>query len=125
MTWDDFASNVSYYQRGFMGEPNEVRPGRGEFHENPSACICEDSEAKTRAMTNSKSGKFEDATGQEVSFTDRIDDYSDNDFDPEWVDPDDDGDQGNALENTGDDGTILDDDKATSDEPELEEIVSD
>lgn len=26
-----------------MGEPNEVKPGRGEFHENPSACICEDS----------------------------------------------------------------------------------
>ena len=26
-----------------MGEPNEVKLGRGEFHENPSACICESS----------------------------------------------------------------------------------
>lgn len=31
-----------------MGEPNEVRPGRGEFHENPSACICESPLAKLR-----------------------------------------------------------------------------
>lgn len=27
-----------------MGEPNEVRPGRGGFHEHPSACICGSSE---------------------------------------------------------------------------------
>lgn len=33
-----------------MGEPNEVKPGRGEFHENPAACICEDSEAKAREL---------------------------------------------------------------------------
>ncbi|GFY94508.1 O-fucosyltransferase family protein [Actinidia rufa] len=24
-----------------MGEPNEVKPGKGEFHENPLFCICE------------------------------------------------------------------------------------
>nr|POE99582.1 hypothetical protein CFP56_62580 [Quercus suber] len=24
-----------------MGEPNEVKPGRGEFHENPASCVCE------------------------------------------------------------------------------------
>ncbi|CAL2232938.1 unnamed protein product [Prunus armeniaca] len=35
MTWGAFASSVRTYQRGFMGEPNEVRPGRGSFHENP------------------------------------------------------------------------------------------
>ncbi|KAJ0967937.1 hypothetical protein J5N97_024854 [Dioscorea zingiberensis] len=46
MTWEQFASKVRTYQKGFMGEPNEVRPGRGEFHENPSTCICEN--ANTR-----------------------------------------------------------------------------
>ncbi|XP_039006701.1 protein ROOT HAIR SPECIFIC 17-like [Hibiscus syriacus] len=41
MTWDEFASKVRTYQIGFMGEPKEVKPGRGEFHENPDSCICE------------------------------------------------------------------------------------
>jgi hypothetical protein len=48
-TWEEFASRVRTHQIGFMGEPNEVKPGRGEFHENPSSCICEDSAAKARA----------------------------------------------------------------------------
>ncbi|XP_010943931.1 O-fucosyltransferase 16 [Elaeis guineensis] len=43
MTWETFTSKVRTYQKGFMGEPKEVRPGRGEFHENPSSCICENS----------------------------------------------------------------------------------
>uniref|UniRef100_A0A1D1YS64 O-fucosyltransferase family protein n=1 Tax=Anthurium amnicola TaxID=1678845 RepID=A0A1D1YS64_9ARAE len=46
MSWDAFASKVRTHQRGFIGDPKEVRPGRGEFHENPSTCICESSEAK-------------------------------------------------------------------------------
>ncbi|OWM84010.1 hypothetical protein CDL15_Pgr004441 [Punica granatum] len=46
MTWEEFTSRVRTHQIGFMGDPNEVRPGRGEFHENPSACICESPEAK-------------------------------------------------------------------------------
>ena len=41
MTWDAFASKVRTFQKGFMGEPNELSPGRGGFHENPYACICE------------------------------------------------------------------------------------
>ncbi|PKU69229.1 Uncharacterized protein MA16_Dca002499 [Dendrobium catenatum] len=41
LTWDVFASKIRTFQKGFMGEPNEIRPGRGEFHENPSTCICE------------------------------------------------------------------------------------
>ncbi|XP_073001278.1 protein ROOT HAIR SPECIFIC 17-like isoform X1 [Typha latifolia] len=43
MTWDAFTSKILTFQKGFMGEPNEVRPGTGEFHENPLACICESS----------------------------------------------------------------------------------
>ncbi|KAK4794989.1 hypothetical protein SAY86_012983 [Trapa natans] len=46
MAWEEFASRVRTHQIGFMGDPNEVRPGRGEFHENPSACICENPEKK-------------------------------------------------------------------------------
>ncbi|XP_020227196.1 O-fucosyltransferase 29 [Cajanus cajan] len=41
MEWDTFASKVKACQRGFMGEPDEMRPGRGEFHEYPSTCVCE------------------------------------------------------------------------------------
>lgn len=48
MTWDMFTSKVRTYQRGFMGEPKEIRPGRGEFHENPAACICEKYDSDTR-----------------------------------------------------------------------------
>ncbi|TVU04590.1 hypothetical protein EJB05_47709, partial [Eragrostis curvula] len=41
MSWEAFSSKVHMFQKGFMGEPKELRPGRVEFHENPSACICE------------------------------------------------------------------------------------
>lgn len=50
MTWGEFSSKVQTYQVGFMGEPNEVKPGRGEFHENPSACICEESDSKAKRI---------------------------------------------------------------------------
>ena len=40
MDWDTFAKKVKSCQRGFMGEPDEMRPGRGEFHEFPSSCVC-------------------------------------------------------------------------------------
>ncbi|KAG6633487.1 O-fucosyltransferase 29-like [Carya illinoinensis] len=41
MEWDTFARKVKSCQRGFMGEPDEMRPGRGEFHEYPYSCVCE------------------------------------------------------------------------------------
>ncbi|KAK4338238.1 hypothetical protein RND71_042725 [Anisodus tanguticus] len=40
MNWATFSRKVKSCQRGFMGEPEEMRPGRGEFHEFPSSCIC-------------------------------------------------------------------------------------
>ncbi|GAB4858048.1 O-fucosyltransferase 29 [Ancistrocladus abbreviatus] len=40
MEWDTFSKKVKSCQRGFIGEPNEMKPGRGDFHEFPSACIC-------------------------------------------------------------------------------------
>ncbi|KAK4740808.1 hypothetical protein SAY87_024396 [Trapa incisa] len=41
MDWDTFSKKVKSAQRGFMGEPDEMRPGRGEIHEYPYPCICE------------------------------------------------------------------------------------
>lgn len=41
MDWDTFSMKVKACQRGFMGEPDEMRPGRGEFHEYPFSCVCE------------------------------------------------------------------------------------
>lgn len=40
MNWDTFARKVKSAQRGFMGEPDEMRPGKGDFQEFPAACIC-------------------------------------------------------------------------------------
>lgn len=53
MTWEEFANTTRSYQVGFMGQPNEVKPGTGEFHENPVACICEKSEAISKSMIQS------------------------------------------------------------------------
>lgn len=41
MEWDTFAKKVKECQREFMGEPGEIKPGRLEFHEYPSTCLCE------------------------------------------------------------------------------------
>lgn len=38
--WAEFAAEVQRVQKGFMGDPNEVKIGRGEFHEHPLVCIC-------------------------------------------------------------------------------------
>ncbi|XWS62003.1 hypothetical protein CRYUN_Cryun07bG0173600 [Craigia yunnanensis] len=40
MDWYTFSRKVKAVQRGFMGDPDETRPGRGEFHEYPYSCIC-------------------------------------------------------------------------------------
>jgi hypothetical protein len=40
MNWDTFSRKVKSCQKGFMGEPDEMRPGRGEFHEFPYSCVC-------------------------------------------------------------------------------------
>ncbi|CAI9759458.1 unnamed protein product [Fraxinus pennsylvanica] len=41
MDWSTFARKIKSCQRGFMGEPEEIKPGRGEFHEYPASCICQ------------------------------------------------------------------------------------
>lgn len=128
MTWEAFASRVRTFQRGFMGEPKEVRPGRGEFHENPSACICEDSEAREKAKTDSrrkKYGKLDDSSRNDVIASDDQKDYDDND-EPQWSDMDDEEeDQSGPQQKLQYNITGSDYDAVTSDEPELEEMLSD
>ncbi|XP_019156004.1 PREDICTED: uncharacterized protein At1g04910-like [Ipomoea nil] len=38
--WRAFTRKVKSCQRGFLGEPEETKPGRPEFHEYPASCIC-------------------------------------------------------------------------------------
>ncbi|KAK1419053.1 hypothetical protein QVD17_28210 [Tagetes erecta] len=38
--WASFAKKVKAAQQGFLGEPDEMKTGRGEFQEYPSTCIC-------------------------------------------------------------------------------------
>ncbi|KAK9102963.1 hypothetical protein Sjap_020217 [Stephania japonica] len=40
MSWETFSRKVKLSQKGFMGDPEEMRAGRGEFHEFPYSCIC-------------------------------------------------------------------------------------
>ncbi|KAJ4954312.1 hypothetical protein NE237_011095 [Protea cynaroides] len=40
MDWHTFARKVRSCQKGFIGEAEEARPGRDEFLEFPSSCIC-------------------------------------------------------------------------------------
>ncbi|GER40002.1 O-fucosyltransferase family protein [Striga asiatica] len=106
MTWDEFSSRVRTFQRGFMGNPKEVRPGRGAFHENPAACICEKSVQMKRDA---------DLVAEDQNTNDDL----------EWSDPDEEDDttsqQGNTLYNE----TSLEYENLSSDEPELDELLSD
>ncbi|KAI3966761.1 hypothetical protein MKW92_025069 [Papaver armeniacum] len=88
MTWEAFASKVRLNQKGFMGEPKEVKAGRGEFHENPSTCICEDSEAKERAKSgHSGLTKVEKGSNVGKDIVEPSDDLVSDD-EPEWPDMD-------------------------------------
>ncbi|XP_044476099.1 O-fucosyltransferase 16-like isoform X2 [Mangifera indica] len=125
-TWEVFASKVRSYQRGFMGEPNEVRPGRGEFHENPACCICEDTVLK--AKNDSLPRKVGKGMEHTESKKDDIisDDQNDDDDELGFSDMDDDEDERGIPEKGLYDGTALDYDAVTtSEEPELEEMLSD
>ncbi|XP_068639723.1 O-fucosyltransferase 16-like [Aristolochia californica] len=127
MTWEVFTSKVRTNQKGFMGEPNEVRPGRGEFHENPSTCICERSELqadpfiKRQSTSGGKSGKNNNnkVVGESTDdqFSDEEPDWSDSDYMENRILP-----QNERLLN----GTELDYYLFTkSEDPELEDILSD
>ena len=43
ITWKAFTKKLRRIQRGYIGEPDEKRPG-GDFFEFPSSCICKSNE---------------------------------------------------------------------------------
>ncbi|KAI4389631.1 hypothetical protein MLD38_001837 [Melastoma candidum] len=123
MTWEAFASRVRSYQRHFMGEPMDVRPGRGEFHENPSTCICEDSDAKAKkGMLTRKLGKGKNVSRKEEE---SIADDPNGGDELEMPDPDDDGDEDDSMEDGKFNETLVEYDISENEEPELEDILSD
>ncbi|EYU42230.1 hypothetical protein MIMGU_mgv1a025229mg [Erythranthe guttata] len=68
-TWEEFSSHVREFQTGFMGEPltNEVNnTKKGEFHENPWSCICENSERRTSRSSSRSSKEDVDISNDEV-----------------------------------------------------------
>lgn len=117
MTWDAFAAKVRKYQRGFLGEPKEVRPGRGEFHENPSTCICENTEAKLRATAVSNRGIINEEDASDKNDTEP-ENEQDDDEEPEVLDSDDEGNTLLSAESEDDPAVI-------PEEQELEEMFSD
>ncbi|CAI8600194.1 unnamed protein product [Vicia faba] len=118
LTWDVFASSIRTFQKGFMGEPKELRPGRGGFHENPSTCICEDSVAK--AAKNSGPRKFSNKKANEVDVDD-----NDNGDDDDNDNDDDDDDQNDLTDKDMFNETMSDYETLNFEDPELEEIISD
>ncbi|KAL9661372.1 hypothetical protein QQ045_026196 [Rhodiola kirilowii] len=118
LTWAEFSSKVQTYQKGFMGEPNEVRAGRGEFHENPSACICES--PLTKLQKKSTPGKSDEANN---FTTEEVDDQlSDDEPDP----PPEDEEELDPLQDTSVyNETGLNNDGLANEENELEEMLSD
>ncbi|XP_059285997.1 O-fucosyltransferase 16-like isoform X1 [Lycium ferocissimum] len=139
MTREEFSSRVCTFQRGFMGEPKEVRPGRGEFHENPSSCICEDSEAEKKMdWGRQKIGKGNVANKKDrddmkkdieaVVHDENVDD------EPEMADPEDEDDEDSppgevslsrSQVEASSNGTSTDYDPFMSEETELDELLSD
>lgn len=108
-----------------MGLPNEVRPGRGEFHENPAACICENSEVRALRDANlRKYGMGKDPARKEGEETDDHDQYHDPDDYIDWAEPDSDGEM-LLQERQPANETMLDYDGMSTEEPELEDMLSD
>ncbi|KAK4481359.1 hypothetical protein RD792_012246 [Penstemon davidsonii] len=120
MTWEEFSSKVPTFQRGFMGWPKEMRAGRGVFHENPASCICEDSEAKAKMGSVPQ----EPGVPNKKDLDGSLEDQNTND-EMEWSDPEDEDDLRSQQANTLYNETSLDYDTPSSDEPELDELLSD
>ncbi|XP_057966353.1 O-fucosyltransferase 16 isoform X2 [Malania oleifera] len=130
LTWEVFASRVRNHQIGFMGEPNEVKPGRGEFHENPSSCICKDSKAKALEDSSPQSqATFDHRNWKGNHARKDAGEVNDEQFaedEPDWSDHEDyleneSGVRGKGLAN----GTDLELSLFKAEQPELEEIFSD
>ncbi|KAK6946522.1 GDP-fucose protein O-fucosyltransferase [Dillenia turbinata] len=115
MTWEEFASRVRTHQIGFMGEPNEMKPGRGGFYENPAACVCEDSgriarEGAGYMLSNENSNESNGEVNDDPPSDDEEWDYMEIEFRQ----------QDKVLPNRTDSNSIV-----KPEQPVLEEIFSD
>lgn len=131
MSWDAFSSKVHMFQKGFMGEPKELRPGRGEFHENPSMCICEktDSKALTKSNPRSEQRSSNGTEGGKAISEPTVPDHTDEELEVSGAEEDD-----TPVEKEDDtlvekeeivDTEAEDDALVRPDDPELEEVLSD
>lgn len=131
MSWDAFSSKVHVFQKGFMGEPRELRPGRGEFHENPSTCICEKTEPKTPTKTNPRSeqGLSNGTEGGKAISEPTVPNPTDEELDGSGVEEDDTPvekeDDGPVDKEEIVDTEAENDALVRPDDPELEEVLSD
>lgn len=104
-----------------MGEPMEIMPGRGEFHANPAACICEKTDGKSVVKSSSRSNRetvnstgIRKAIGEPAYpiYTDEEADGSDTEDDPTG--------RGEMIDAEVDDDSVV-----RREDSELEEILSD
>jgi hypothetical protein len=145
MSWDKFTSQMRIIQKGFMGDPKEITPGRGEFHANPAACICEktDQISVVKSIPGSNQETI-DSTGTRKAigepaypiYTDEEADGSDSEDGPtgtaeiiteddltvreEMIAEDDPAATGEAVDTEADDEALV-----RQEDSELEEILSD
>uniref|UniRef100_A0A0E0IN85 O-fucosyltransferase family protein n=1 Tax=Oryza nivara TaxID=4536 RepID=A0A0E0IN85_ORYNI len=122
ISWDAFSSQVQTIQKGFIGEPMEITPGRGEFHANPAACICEKTGIKSVVGSDSRSNR-ETVNSTEISnkpiggptypiYTDEEADRPDTEDDPSGI--------GEMIDMEAEDDSL-----ASRVDSVLEEILSD
>jgi len=123
MSWDAFSAQMRIIQKGYMGDPMEITPGRVEFHANPAACICEKTSGNSVAKSIPRSNKESvNDTGIRKAvvgppypvYTDEEADGSDTEDDQDTTA------RGEMIDAEPDDDCVV-----RQEDPELEEILSD
>ncbi|KAK8460287.1 hypothetical protein SEVIR_2G308700v4 [Setaria viridis] len=124
MSWDAFSAQVRIIQKGYMGEPMEIAPGRGDFHANPATCICEktgENLAAVKSISRSNQEPVNDAGIKKAVGRPPYPVYTDEEAD--GSDTEDDQDttaRGEMVDTEPDDDSVI-----RQEDPELEEILSD
>ncbi|CAL5072977.1 unnamed protein product [Urochloa decumbens] len=123
MSWDAFSGQVRTIQKGYMGEPMEITPGRGEFHANPATCICEKTGGNTvvKSISRSNQEPVNDTGMQKSVGTPPYPVYTDEEADGSDTEDD----QENTVRGEMIDAEPDDDSVVRQEDPELEEILSD
>lgn len=105
-----------------MGDPKELRPGRGEFHENPSTCICERTDGKTVAKSKSQGDQVVTygAQEKEVVGEPAVPSYIYEEMGESDVEEDAPAEKEEAIDPGGEDDVLV-----RPEDPELEQILSD